>query len=188
MTSPSLRALKAVTRAMFLPRVAIQEISLPRMNMYMIMALCAAKMIPRGSFRDAPTPALSVCRGYRSEHIYRAKLLWRINNTLRILVNFNDKLRVSTNIRVIFLAVAEQLLLVYGCNAEVIVFRGILSLCYNGYLSFFFFVIERQRELFVIISTIREYRYYPPFLERKKLSQLFVNPRERHFSRLRGTV
>lgn len=52
----------------------------------------------------------------------------------------------------------------------------------------FFFVIKRQRELFVIISTIREYRYYPPFLERKKLSQLFVNPRERHFSRLRRAI
>lgn len=157
MTSPSLRALKAVTRAMFLPRVAIQEISLPRMNMYMIMALCAAKMIPRGSFRDAPTPALSVCRGYRSEHIYRAKLLWRINNTLRILVNFNDKLRVSTNIRVIFLAVVEQLLLVYGCNAEVIVFRGILSLCYNGYLSFFFSlsnVRENYSLLFRLFASI----------------------------------
>lgn len=117
-------------------RVVIQEISLPRMNMYMIIALCAAKMIPRGSFRDAPTPALSVCRGYRSKHIYHAKLLWRINNTLRILVNLNDKLRVSTD--TLYSMQWWNNYYSYECNTGVITFHEIFFTLHQR-ISFSFF-------------------------------------------------
>lgn len=105
MTSALLRALKAVTRAMFprvASRVAIQEISSPRMNTYMIMALCVAKMIPRGSFRSAPTPGIVGLPRLSPGRIYHVKLLWRINHTPWILAKLSDKLRISTDTFALF--------------------------------------------------------------------------------------
>jgi len=105
MTSASLRALKAVTRAMF-PRVAsrvtIQEISPPRMNTYMIMALCCKDDSQRIFPEYADTRHCRSAVVIVWAHLYQVKLLWRINHTPWILSNPSDKLRISTDTFALF--------------------------------------------------------------------------------------
>lgn len=116
--------------------VAIQEISPPRMNTYMIMALCAAKMIPRGSFRSAPTPGIVGLPRLSFGHIYHVKLLWRINHTPRILANSSDKLGISTDTFALFTfyRVTDIIRTATYRSEQVIAFRRILP-CFDEHPS-----------------------------------------------------
>jgi len=194
MTSPSLRALKAVTRAMFPPRcIALRSRKFHRrawtQSIYDNGALCREDDSQRIFPGLADTGIVGLAR-LSFEHIYRAKLLWRINHTSRILANFSDKLRISTDILAILriTGVTNIICTITNVTRKYLLPRKFFHLASIDVILRSF-LIERQGELFVIISsTVREYRYYPPFLERKKLSQLFVNPRERYFSRLRSAI
>lgn len=210
------RALKAVTSSRDVSSsrcIAIQEISPPRMNTdaYDNGALCREDDSQRIFPECADTGIVGLPRGYRSgtstarnyfdELITLGGFLPQLQQ-LRISilathrrVRFTPRDRYNVPSRVydcIVLRFVRLRIVHHVTPGQSPHFSARYSFApyLNGLtLSSFFRCGERWRKLFVIISSaVREYRYYPPFPDRKKLSRFFVNPREKHFSRLRSAA
>lgn len=106
---------------------------------YMIIVLCAAKMIPRGSSRGTPTPTLSVCSGYRSNtstaRNYFDELITLRRFLLTSAINFEFPQTFSLHF---VLRYNDYYSHGYEYNTEILAFRGILPPCLDGrYPSFF---------------------------------------------------